>query len=81
MITGSQLQTDAACMPQLLVMKQQVLKDFPDHDYYLWLDGDAAIIDHNLDMRLIPEAVPGESCCCGPQPVHRIRRVRLAATL
>ncbi len=47
------------CCPQLILLRDRVMPEFPDHDYYLWLDGDAAIIDHNLDIRLIPQIFPG----------------------
>ncbi len=47
------------CCPQVILLRHRVMPEYPDYDYYLWLDGDAAIIDHTLDMRLIPEMFPG----------------------
>jgi hypothetical protein len=45
--------------PQVLLLHQRLLKEHPSYDLYLWLDGDAAFINHNIDIRLLPEMFPG----------------------
>jgi hypothetical protein len=45
---------------QVLLLHQRLLKEHPGYDYYVWMDGDAAFIDHSLDIRMLPEMHPGQ---------------------
>jgi hypothetical protein len=55
--SGNQEASAAHCKVELL---QQLLQQHGDAQLLLWLHPAAALVDHNLDVRLIPAMHPGE---------------------
>lgn len=49
--------SSAGCKVRLL---HKLLQDHPDAALFLYLDPTAALVDHNIDIRLLPEMFPGE---------------------